>query len=364
VKVTTDYGVPLLTLRGHAAPLTSLAVSPDGRLLVSADRDGVVKVWDRGNAAEALTVQAPAGVLWRQVSVSPDDKRLALVARPVNQPPNRVEEVRLRDLATGQETVLTRAADQSLTYVGFSPDGRRLLTVSSRPNPLVVKLWDVESGRELWTLPDVKVLSALAFSADGGRLATAGPSEPIRVWDTASGKEVLTLATRLEHVWTITFSPDGTQLAATGQVDADRRTAWGIQTWDAVTGAPETTLTGQERKVVGLAYSPDGKQLASASLDGTIKVWDLGAGREITTLRGHAGPVLRVAYSHDGRRLASASRDGTVKIWEVHTGREVLTLHGHDGPVIAVSFGPDSKLLRSVGENGTVKIWDGTPVEK
>ncbi len=117
-----------------------------------------------------------------------------------------------------------------------------------------------------------------AFSADGRRLATASLDKTAKVWDVATGEELL-------------------------------------------------TLSGHDDRVIGVAFSPDGKLLATASWDNTAKVWDAATGKEIETLRGHSGYVFSVAFSHDGKRLATAGgyrTRGEVKLWDTAPWNEKL----------------------------------------
>ena len=99
-----------------------------------------------------------------------------------------------------------------------------------------------------------------------------------------------------------------------------------MKVWDAATGQEMLTLNGHTKIRLRVAFSPDGRRIASASGDKSLKVWDAGAGRELLTLRGHTAIVQGVAYSPDGRRIASTGYDGTVKLWDAVTGQEARTL--------------------------------------
>ena len=90
-----------------------------------------------------------------------------------------------------------------------------------------------------------------------------------------------------------------------------------MKIWDSATGKELFALKGHAGWVRSVAFSPDGQRLASASSDQTVKIWDSATGKELFALKGHAGPVWSVAFSPDGQRLASASFDQTVKIWEI-----------------------------------------------
>jgi tetratricopeptide (TPR) repeat protein len=128
------------------------------------------------------------------------------------------------------------------------------------------------------------------------------------VWDARTGQETLTLKGHTSLVSGVAFSPDGGRLASASYDQT-------VKVWDARTGQETLTLKGHTLGVSGVAFSPDGQRLASASLDQTVKVWDARTGQETLTLKGHTSPVWGVAFSPDGQRLASASKDG-INVWE------------------------------------------------
>jgi WD40 repeat protein/serine/threonine protein kinase/Flp pilus assembly protein TadD len=243
--------------------------------------------------------------------------------------------------------------------VAFSPDGTRLASAGDYREGEdwkelwkgEVKLWDAATGQELLTLRGyANSISAVAFSPDGRRLAGASEDGTVRVWNADRGEEVLALLGQKSGVKAVCFSPDGKRLA-TASFDQT------VRVWDAAKGQEVLTLKGHAGVVSAVAFSPDGKRLASASYDQTVRVWDAERGLQLLALKGHTGQVYGVCFSPDGKRLASAG-DQTVRLWDAGTGQEVLSLQGHALWMTAVCFSPDGKRLASASHDQTVRLWD------
>jgi dipeptidyl aminopeptidase/acylaminoacyl peptidase len=133
-----------------------------------------------------------------------------------------------------------------------------------------------------------------------------------------------------------------------------------VKVWDAATGQELLSVQGHTSHASSVAFSPDGQRLASADERGTVKVCEAATGRELLAFKGQDGATWSVAFSPDGRRLASAGEDRTVRVWDIATGRELLTLVGHTLTVTSVAFRPDGQGLASASADGTVKVWEAT----
>jgi WD40 repeat protein len=239
------------------------------------------------------------------------------------------------------EHFTVKAAVLSTTSVAFSPDGRRLAG-AAWSSGLAVKVWDVATGQEVMTLqghPDP--VASVAFSPDGRRLASAGQGGTVKVWDLEAGQEVLTFNARSGPMYGLAYSPDGRCLAIAGHKMA--------KVWDAGTGRETLGFKGHTSPVTAVAFSPDGRHLASADASGTVKVWDAATGRETVPIKGHTAWVNSVTFSPDGRRLATAGNDGTARVWDAATGQEVHTLNLAGVAAYTVAFTADGRHLATAG---------------
>ena len=266
----------------------------------------------------------------------------ALAQQPTTQP-----------VATQPPAITFKGHSSFSNGVAFSPDGKRLATASADQT---VKVWDSASGQELLTLKGhAGEVMCVAFSPNGKWLATASHDQTVKVWDAANGQESLTLKGHTGVITSVAFSSDGKRLASASYDKS-------VILWDATSGRLTRTFNGHMLAVMGVAFSPDGKWLASAGSDRVLKVWDATSGQVTLTLMGHENSVTSVAFSPDGKTLATSSQDQTVKLWDATSGKEKLTLTGHSGGVSRVVFRSDGKRLLSVGGGRVpaVKEWDST----
>jgi len=333
------------TYLGHQGDAWEVAVSPDGRRLVSAGGDGLVKVWDTATGSEVMSL--PHHPCVHTVAYSPDGKHIASGGIDGI--------VKIWDAATGAGVMTLYGHKDWLWSVAFSPDGSRIAS-GARDN--TVKVWDVDSGAELMTCRGHKAeVWSIVFSPDGKRIVSGDGDRTIRIWDAVTGAEMKTLTGHTGSISDVAISPDGRRIAS---ISGDKT----IKVWDAVTGAEIKTLTGHEGAVLSVDFTPDGSRLVSSG-GKTIKVWDIASGSELSTLRGHVGGLSDVALSPDGERIFSCSyQAGKIKEWDPAIDRDVLRLSG-DPWARHVAFSPDGKRIAgSIGSfynaRKRITLWDAT----
>lgn len=199
-------------------------------------------------------------------------------------------------------------------------------------------------------------VTALAFSADGGRLLTGGYHEAL-VWDPATGQLVSRLGNMPQRIYGMAVSPDNAYLAIAGGpagvAGEVRLLAW----VDGATGgdAAKVLATGED-VFFDVAFRPDGKELAAAGSDGSIRIFDVATGVERLKVSNHADWVTDISYSADGASIATASRDKSSKAFDAATGRMLASNSELGAPVRGAVFAPDGKAVISVGGNGA-RMW-------
>jgi WD40 repeat protein len=233
------------------------------------------------------------------------------------------------------------------TIWAFSDDATLLAAASDD-----IVIWDVAGARAKRRMPAATWVTALAFSADGKVLASGHDDGVVRLWNTATGKQLAEWPAHQQAVSAISFRCDQDQLASAGE---DRQ----IHVWDVRSRKCIKTLTGHTDRIPALAWQPGGDILGSAGWDTTARVWDLSKPDPIMLLNRHADQVHALTFSADGQWLAVADSDFNIHVWsDPRQGTVKFVLEGHSDEIKALAFARDGRRLASAGADRVVHLWD------
>jgi WD40 repeat protein len=336
--------------------------SPNGNWIVlkAAKR---LRVLDASNGNELFNVQydneaTSAGSHYSQCEFSPDSHYLVL---------NTGKRLKVLDVSNGKELRDLRGDSYESNWGGrkfldfpdinrflFSPDGKRLAATfkdSSKDIVQPVRIWNMHGENKFLDLKISKKIywdALMAFSPNGKRLLTGVNGEPVKMWDSLSGKELFELMGHSEGLSYFEFTPDGRRVISNG-IDGV------IKIWDANNDRTRTLLNGHSKNVNSIDFSPDGKLIATGSNDESVIIWSATTGRKIIELRGSkpVGSVNQVSFSKDGKQVKAST--GSVRLTGTNLSVEMLEEHSATGPfrerVWDVRTGKELKVIK-LGEEG------------
>lgn len=259
--------------------------------------------------------------------------------------------------------------DDTVSQVAFSPDGGELASSGWDGQ---VCVWNITTNKQRHILEGHEgAVNGVSYLPAGrswslkskfaGRysscLLSAGADGTLRIWDTTTGEE-LRATSGFGPVSHFCLDPDGEHvwLAVTPRESPPHYLMLG----DLKKTTDSAKLIRQVGGIRHVAASVDERYAAVSRADGRLRVWDME--QKLSQNPHHdwqaqQGELMGVAFSHDAHFLASAGSDGTVKLWNPATGELLATCEGHEGDAYDVAFSPDGRWLASCGKDGKALIW-------
>ena len=333
-----DTGQEVQRFVSNGSSVTSAIFTPNGQALMTGSQDGAIRLWDRHVTAEPR-VLADQMEWITGLALSPDGREVvASGSDPV---------VSTRDLLSGQVNKFLYGNGAAVLGVAWSPDGQTVLTSGADGTASV---WDAPSGRTSWSFtPGLgSVISRAIFSPDGRSVAAVNQAyHNVTILLATTGRDQRWPGGIVGDVNDLAFSPDGRYLVTTGPNHVTRL-------WDFATGQQVISITSDAGAV---AFSPDGRSILTAEADKTARLWNARTGQLVRQLSGHTGNILALAFSPDGRFVLTGSADKTARLWDAATGQELREFIGNAGQVSAVGFTKDGQSVLTGGEDGLLRVW-------
>lgn len=324
-----------MTLRGHEAAVTCLALTKDGLQLASGGSDATIRVWDLASGKCISVLQGYKGEAMASVAFHPE----------------------LGLLASGSCGLNVSSIDGVASAGGY------------------VRVWDLQDGQCQVQLADAgshdvaAAISSVCFTPDGSKLLSGGSDEAIMIWDMQAvedqSRESLPLLERPARA--VAISPCGLTLV-TGAIDGAVQ-LWSMRTFTCrkmltppPSGHPiEGSVSGGGRSAVQcMCFSPDGVKLAVAHADHTVAIWDMATFHCSIAFSARMS-VSSLCFSGDGKVLACATDGNSAQLWDAHSSLYIGFVRGRDGMCQApVAFQPDypAHMRRQVSADMFLKALD------
>ncbi|KAJ3125978.1 hypothetical protein HK098_007983 [Nowakowskiella sp. JEL0407] len=353
INVWVSKSGKLSTLEGHRGFVFSVAISEDGRFVVSGSADKTVKLWSI--SGEVLLDTLEGHVSWvKSVAISKDRKYIVSGSED--------KTIRIWSLRTAETLRILRGHSNTVNSVAISFDGKLVISGSTDKT---IKLWYLETGDEQNTLRGhTAAVFSVAISQDSQFIVSGSGDKTVKIWKTDTGDLLRTLSGHTDIVQSVDISRDGTCVVS-GSSDCT------IKVWTVglVEKKPPKTARRRRRHWLNKLINLKGlKFISKMGVDRLMKWikkysgwvsrsslssstsshWSLEVIDKVKTLEGHNDRVSAVAISADGKLVVSGSEDTFIRLWarEVDSGFPTVNI-GHTSAVKSIAVSPNNRFMIS-----------------
>ncbi len=307
-------------LEGHVGAVSGVAITPDGKLAVTGDVSGKIRVWDLHDSEPCEIGGLHRNAEIQAIALSPGDPKYTVFG-----------EVRQGKAALVRWDWLSNSLVDWGDFPTLDQSGFGCLCFTSDSEMLTAGIgslaitWKISKGTAAKCKIHKgmnKLIRSLAISPDRQLLAAAGSDKSLHFWDLGRGKwdrnDSVRVNSQTATITTMQFSPDGSVLAMAG-LDTE------IVLWGMAGASDDSVrvLRGHSSNLLHIQFIADGSQLVSVGMDGQILIWDVRNKSIIREFRLDLTMAYRVAMSADASRLIAGFANGNVGIYSLPVDREL-----------------------------------------
>lgn len=390
-------GKLLRSFEGHdRGGVTAIQIAHDGRYFVSGGGDNIVKLWELGTGKLIKGFVGHSDSI-RSIAMTPDGRRI-VSSGDFHSPGDSRDGFRLWNVETGDLVRTFQGHSDRVNALAISPDGRRVISASDDETLMI---WGLETGKRLHRLEGhISRVVWADFSPNGQTVVSGDDENKIALWNAGTGKLIRILGGYFsdfkgELSYGAVVTRDGRYVLSSNGVLAHSMGSWDLKSlrlvrdfdglsqgvlavafapsghyfttggrdgivrvWETATGKLVREIDDGSGAISSLAVTPDSRRLLAGSWDKKVRLWDFGTGKLVRMFEGDSGAVTSVLTLPDGNRFMSGSRDKTVKLWDIETGAVLRTFEGHTGYISSIAVTPDARELISGSSDGTIVLWD------
>ncbi len=358
----------------HFSSVNAVAITPDAKHAISASRDNNVKIWRLADANVIHTLKGHQDVVWA-IAVAPDGRHVVSASWD--------HTLKVWDIVEGKEIYTLKGHDGPVSSVAVSPDGSRIVSAS---RDKTLKIWNLNSGTLLHTLTGHRdCVWSITITQDGHFIASGSWDRTVRIWDLQTGAHIRTLDKHPHGVTSVVATPDNEHLVSTagysqrilgvtGEFPLSRRKDVGLpdleypremkaaqkgtmNVWSMRNGELLATIALQGAVIGAITVTPDSRRIIYA-VDHQVRVSNIATlsnGVSDADLPGHEREISRLVAMQRRNGFLSASLDGSCRVWNLDT-REVVAAFSGESPVLSCAVSPDDNVLVLGEESGRVHI--------
>lgn len=342
---------------GHESDVNCIAITTDGKRIVSGSKDNTIRVWDLETGDQIRVLVGHEDEV-KAVTITQDGRFIISGSWD--------KTIRIWDLESGTQLgEPLEGHEDAVNAVAITRDGTRIISGSWDHT---IRIWDFKSRRQIKKTSHKSVVSSIFLTPDGKRIISGSWDNTIGIWNYETSKPVF-LEGHQGNVLAIAVTPDG-KCVVSGSNDKT------IRVWDLATDNPTGQLLGKPNEghrgsVLAITVTQD-ERIISGSGDKTIRIWDLKTMMQIgNPIEKLPSFVNSIAVTPDCKRIISGSSDSIIRIWDLETRTQIgKPIKGHSNSIDAVSITPDGKRIISRSSDNTIRIWDlstkgliGKPIE-